>query len=130
MRRRSRTAFAGVLLASVVATAACSRATTTQQAYTDITVGELQEMMASKDFVLVNVHTPWAGDIEGTDLSIPYNEIGHRTGEIPGGPDAKIVLYCRSGHMSAAAAEAMASLGYHHVYNLVGGRQAWEAAER
>src|SRR5690554_522602 len=72
--------------------------------YRNISVEKLDAMMAEKDFVLVNTHIPFEGDIPGTDLSIPYNEIDQRLGELPG-PDAKIVLYCRSGNMSTIAAE-------------------------
>lgn len=96
--------------------------------YTDVSAEQLNGLLAANDLVLVNVHTPRAGDIPETDLHIPYDEIEERTREIPGGKDARIVLYCRSGHMSARAAATLVSLGYTNVYNLVGGMQAWPAA--
>jgi hypothetical protein len=42
-------------------------------AYTEINVNELQSMLESKDFVLVNVHIPFEGDIPDTDVSIPFD---------------------------------------------------------
>jgi len=73
-------------------------------------------------------HIPFEGQIEGTDLFIPYNEVSQRLSELPAARDAKIVIYCRSGSMSAIAAETLVGLGYTNVWNLDGGMIAWDEA--
>jgi len=95
--------------------------------YTDVSVNELQAMQAKKDFTFVNVHIPFEGDIAGTDLSIPYDQIAQNLDKLPD-KTAKIVLYCRSGRMSAIAAETLVGLGYSDIWNLSGGMAAWEQA--
>lgn len=97
-------------------------------AYTDISVAELQSMLENKDFTFVNVHIPFEGDIAGTDLSIPYDEIEQNLGLLPADKAAKIVLYCRSDRMSRIAAETLVGLGYTNVWNLDGGFVEWEQA--
>lgn len=96
--------------------------------YTDITPDELKTMLEDKDFLLVNTHIPFEGDLPDTDLSIPYNEIEENLRLLPTDKDAKIVLYCRSDRMSREAAEELSKLGFTNLYNLDGGFTAWQKA--
>ena len=96
--------------------------------YTNVSASGLQKMLKEKDFVFVNVHIPFAGNIAGTDVSIPYDQIVQSLSQLPADKNARIVLYCRSGHMSTIAAEELVKLGYTDIWSLKGGMQAWEAA--
>lgn len=93
--------------------------------YRDISVDQLQEMLANKDFTMVNVHIPFEGDLPGTDISIPYNQIERYLNQLPQDKGEKIVLYCRSDRMSGIAAVELVGLGYTNIYNLDGGFNAW-----
>jgi len=95
--------------------------------YADISVDQLADLMTDKDFVLVNVHIPYEGEIPQTDLFIPFDEIAGHQAELPA-KDAPIVLYCRSGSMSTTAAKVLADEGYTNVMEVDGGFNAWEAA--
>lgn len=95
--------------------------------YTDISVNELQTMLANKDFTLVNVHIPFDGNISYTDFSLPYDQIAQNLDKLPN-KSARTVLYCRSGRMSSIAAETLVGLGYTHIFSLDGGMAAWEQA--
>lgn len=98
--------------------------------YQNVTPDELNTMLKGKDFIFVNVHIPFAGNINNTDLSIPYDQIGapENLSQLPADKSAKIVLYCRSGRMSEIAAEELVPLGYTNIWNLTGGMVAWEQA--
>ncbi len=88
----------------------------------------LQDMMEDKNFVLVNTHVPFEGNLPRTDLSIPYNEIGQSLDRLLRDRSARIVLYCKSERMSAEAAEELVARGYEDVWDLGGGMDAWRRA--
>jgi len=97
--------------------------------YTDVTPVQLNELLRNKDFFFVNTHIPYEGEIASTGAFIAFEENGpQRVNEYPADKAAKIVLYCRSGRMSAIVAEALVKAGYTNVWNLKGGMRAWEAA--
>jgi rhodanese-related sulfurtransferase len=96
--------------------------------YTDVSAAGLAKMLARKDFPLINVHVPYEGEIEGTDLFLPFDRVGRSVAKLPADKSAELVLYCRSGHMSAIAARTLVGLGYTNVWNLEGGMIAWTDA--
>jgi rhodanese-related sulfurtransferase len=96
--------------------------------YIDISPDELAGMLESKDFLLINTHIPYEGEIEQTDLFLPYDQAAQQLSDLPPDKDAKIVVYCRSDRMSRISAEEWVKAGYTNLYNLAGGFVAWEAA--
>ena len=125
-----------ILLASVFLAGCQSKPVTGETvtlaggSYQNVMPDELNAMLKDRDFVFVNVHIPFEGNIAGTDLSIPYDQITEpaNLAQLPVDKNAKIVLYCRSGRMSAIAADELGSLGYTNIWNLKGGMLDWEQA--
>ncbi len=60
--------------------------------YPHVSPTELPDMMLEENFALVNTHVPFEGNIPGTGLSIPYDEIGHNLDRLPTSKEARIVL--------------------------------------
>ena len=96
--------------------------------WTNVNPAQLVAMLKSKDFTLINVKTPYMGEIDGTDLYIPYDQVKAKASELPADKNAKVLVYCRSGVESAQAAQSLLELGYTNVWNLDGGMNAWTAA--
>ena len=84
--------------------------------------------LAESAAVVVNVHVPYDGEIEGTDLFLPYDRID--AASLPSDRDIPLAVYCRSGSMSAEAVVTLAGLGYTNIVELDGGINAWRASGR
>ena len=97
------------------------------QKYSDITSDKLKERLNNKDFYFINVHVPYEGEIEKTDIFIPYDQIDNNLDKLPKDKKAKIVLYCKTGRMSALAGERLTELGYTNVENLSFGMHDWQS---
>jgi len=98
--------------------------------WTNISSDTLASMLDHKDFTFLNVKTPYIGEIDRTDLYIPYTALAARAGELPADKAAPIVVYCRSGNESGIASQTLLDLGYTNIYNLDGGMNAWTASGR
>lgn len=92
-------------------------------------VDEFAERVAEPDVVSVNVHVPDEGQLPGTDLAIPFDEISS-TDALPADLDTPLAIYCKSGNMSADAVDDLVALGYTDVVELDGGFDAWVEAGR
>lgn len=91
---------------------------------------EFAAVIAEPDRVTVNVHVPFDGDIPGTDLSVPFDQIEQRRAELPADRNTPLAIYCRTGPMSTTAAATLTALGYTDVVELRGGMKAWRAEGR
>jgi len=96
--------------------------------YRNVLPEQLWAMLRKKDFLFINVHIPYEGEIEKTDLFIPYDEIEQNLDKLPSDKEAKIVLYCRTDRMSNIAARTLVKLGFKNVWNLKGGMIGWRQA--
>jgi rhodanese-related sulfurtransferase len=85
-------------------------------------------VMAEPGRVTIDVHVPFEGKLNATDLMIPYTEIAQRESELPADRGTPMAIYCRSGFMSAIAAPELAALGFTDVVELSGGMDAWRAS--
>lgn len=96
--------------------------------YQVVSVAELQTMLENKDFTMVNVHTPWEGDIPQTDLRLAYDQIEQNLNQLPAEKDAKIAVYCQTSGMAKKAVATLLNRGYTNIWMLEGGTTAWEEA--
>ena len=86
---------------------------------------EVYEIIQNKeDYFIVDVRTPEeyeGGHIEGV-LLLPVQELEGRLDELS--KDENIIVYCRSGSRSRAAAEMLVNNGFTRVYDM-GGISSW-----
>lgn len=88
------------------------------------------ELADTAPFVLdVRTQDEWdkEGYIEGAVL-VPFPNLLNSLDQLPAEKDARIVVYCRTGHRGSVATMALQLLGYTNVVNLAGGLNGWKAA--
>jgi rhodanese-related sulfurtransferase len=96
------------------------------KSYENISADQFKKLMDQKDFTLINVHIPYQGEIDNTDVLIPFNSMDQNKNILPRNKDAKIVVYCMGDHMSYIASEELIKMGYTKVSRLKGGMLAWQ----
>lgn len=96
--------------------------------YQALTIEEVAQLTDDPDVMLINVHIPYAGEIPGTDAFVPFDQIKEYSYKLPREKSAKVIVYCRSGHMSKLASKVLTKMGYSNVYDVPGGMNAWRSA--
>jgi rhodanese-related sulfurtransferase len=84
-------------------------------------------LAAEKEFVLLDIRTEAeyeAGHIRGA-LWLPRGKLEYEIQDVAKNPDARIVLYCRTGGRSALATLTLLGMGYTDVADLDGGFEEW-----
>jgi rhodanese-related sulfurtransferase len=82
-----------------------------------------ERAVSAGEAVVINVHTPYEGEIGGTDLFMAFDNIDPEL--LPTDRGTQLAVYCRSGNMSAAAVESLTRLGYTDIIELDGGMNTW-----
>ncbi len=98
------------------------------ESFGEVGAVELNERLASSEPpFLLDVRQPHEWDIVNLEsdgaVIIPLAELPDRLDEIP--TNREIVVYCRTGARSAAAAQMLGEEGFPSVFNFVGGIHAW-----
>lgn len=98
--------------------------------YRTISSAVLNQMLNTQtaNFLLINTHINYEGEIPTTDIFIPFNEIAKYFPVLPKDKSSNIVIYDMGDNTSTAAAESLVRLGYKDVKQLQGGIAAWQRA--
>ncbi|MXO58652.1 rhodanese-like domain-containing protein [Altererythrobacter salegens] len=87
-----------------------------------------QVMMSRPQLAVLDVRTPEefaAGHIAGaTNIDFKNEDFAAQIAALP--KDKDYIVYCRTGHRSGQALEAMQGMGFQHVANMEGGITAWQ----
>lgn len=97
--------------------------------YASISASKLNEALAEKAPVMVDVREP-ADFAEGTipgAINIPIRDLMKNLDKLPE-QDDPIVIFCSSGHRGGLGMVALRAMGYSNVLNLGGGTGAWTKA--
>lgn len=100
---------------------------------TEVSPEETKKLLQDNDVILIDIREESEveqGSITGAKL-IPRGVLEFKISEldIPDSPEAKVILYCRSGGRSALAASSLQNMGFNNVMSMSGGYEAWKTLE-
>lgn len=113
----------GVFMAFTFAGCASpAKADETGTAYHKISGEEAKQMMEEGGVTVVDVRTAeeYAAGYIPAAVNLPVENIGEEPPELLPDKDAVLLVYCRSGRRSKAAADQLVELGYTKVYDFGG----------
>jgi rhodanese-related sulfurtransferase len=120
-----------VIFVSIIGLTGCSDyqgAPKESKGYLNVSMDQFVEMVENKDVTLINTHIPYEGEIPGTDLLIPFNEIEQHQADLPDDKTTSIVVYCKAGPKGDTAAGKLVQMGYSQVIHFKDGMNGWEKA--
>lgn len=99
------------------------------QKFQNLTAAELARLIGREQVVLIDVREPdeFRGEhIKGAQ-HIPLGSLPAKLTDLEKHKADQVLLYCRSGNRSSAAASMMVKAGFTNVGHLAGGIMAWKA---
>ncbi|ANJ67467.1 hypothetical protein A9404_08780 [Halothiobacillus diazotrophicus] len=99
------------------------------QKFQNLTAAELARLIGREQVVLIDVREPdeFRGEhIKGAQ-HIPLGSLPTKLTDLEKHKADQVLLYCRSGNRSSAAANMMVKAGFTNVGHLAGGIMAWKA---
>ena len=104
----------------------CLKNRTRKKPVSRLTPAEAKQKMESEQVIVIDVRRPdeFAQGHIPNAINLPNETIAHMALSKLKEEDAVLLVYCRSGHRSAQAANKLVQLGYKHVYDF-GGLLQW-----
>jgi len=96
-----------------------------------LTPGQLTALVNREDGVVLDLRDGndfRQGHIVGS-VNIPYGKLGERLGELERYRERPVVVVCKMGQFSGAAAKQLKAGGFNRVYRLGGGIVEWQSAQ-
>ena len=104
-----------------------SSSPSTTPTYTDITAEEAHRMFEENPAQIIFLDVRSEEEYNAEHILeaklIPLPELESRIGELDAGK--KIIVYCQTGVRSRTASETLVQQGFPHIYNMLGGINAW-----
>lgn len=119
------------LLALAIGFVSLSSGPQNVQAVQSVDSDAFEQVIEDPEVFVLQVHTPYYGEIAGTDLvQEDWENVDGYLDQLPEDRETPIAIYCRSGRMSGIVADTLEENGYTTIYDLDGGMNAWEASGR